>query len=283
MKVRNKDLVFKDLEVRMKLKLSNGECVSMSAMDLETPYIFSGASHGDTIFTGQDGKKNAYRFKQLPKFSSWEDKSHTNGMKFQILSHLSVVRREVEADINRKLRTSPEAVALATTLLADSVTFIQHLCDFMSQAYRQINKSDKSAGASWDVVCYVVQQLFLQAFQTVQTSVGSAYLDTQDRVSFGSSLILNALRANSVAMSLERDGIENHPIVSAAYTKFILDTMNAGDILELVQEVQGMEAKITTQNNKVDNANKKADSAKTTADKALKQAKDAMVEAKKER
>ena len=84
-------------------------------------------------------------------------------------------------------------------------------------------------------------------------------------------------------MSLERDGIENHPIVSAAYTKFILDTMNAGDILELVQEVQGMEAKIATQTNKVDNANKKADSAKTTADKALKQAKDAMVEAKKER
>ena len=282
LKIVNKDLVFKELETRVKLKLSNGECILMSAMDLEIPYIFTGSSSGDSrLFTGQDGSKNACRFRNCPKFANWEDRAHTDGLKFQILSHLAVVRKELQSDISRKLHRSPEAIALATTLLADSVTFIQHLCDFMSQAYRQINKSDRSAAASWDVVCYVVQQLFIQSFHTVRSSIGSAHLDTQDRLAFGSSLILNALRANSVANSLERDGIENHPIVSASYTKFILDTVNAGDVSELSTEVQAMEAKLITSAKQVEAASKKADVAKTMADKALKAAKDAMVEAKK--
>ena len=73
---------------------------------------------------------------------------------------------------------------------------------------------------------------------------------------------------------LEYTGLQNHPIVSASYTKFILSNVNAGEVRDLREEVTCLTAKLEATAHIADAAKRTADQA-VTASKAAKIAADA--------
>lgn len=265
--------------------MTEGEHMMMQSLQCTVPRVFTGDVSKDKIFTGigQAGKNNKSgegRFKNCTSFKRWEDDNRQHGLKYQILTQLTNIRSEITTDINHLLFDKPEVRALATTLLSQCVSFIEHLCDFISDAYREINRSEATAIQSWDLVCFVVHQLFVTSFDKARRSVGSSVGDPTNRLSFGAHLLLATLRTVQVGVNLERTGLHNHPIVSSSYTKFILATVNAGEVRDLKDTVEklssGIEdavagAKVAKQN--ADSAISTAKSAKATADKAMAEAK----------
>ena len=275
----------KDVSIRASLNMTEGEHMMMQSLQCMVPRVFTGDVSKDKIFTGlgQSGKNQKSgegRFKNCTTFKRWEDDNRQHGLKYQILTQLTNIRSEITTDINHLLHDKPDVRALATPLLSQSVSFIEHLCEFISDAYREINRSEATAVQSWDLVCFVVHQLFVTSFDKARRSVGSSVSNPTNRLSFGSHLLLATLRTVQVGVTLERTGLHNHPIVSASYTKFILSSVNAGEVRDLKDNVQALTtaiqdavsgAKVAKQN--ADAAISTAKAAKVTADRAMAEAK----------
>ena len=274
----NNHSALKEISIRATMKMSRGEEIMLQALQVGIPKIFSGDMSKDKIFTGVMGKgkaaKGPGRFKNCPTFSAWEDDQHKDGLRYQILKQLPNIRSETLSDIHFALGSKPEAKALAITLLSQSISFVEHLVDFISDAYREINKSESTSAQSWDLVCYVIVQIFIASFEKARKSVGSAATDPTNRLTFGGHLLLASLRTVQVGGHLEYTGLQNHPIVSASYTKFILSNVNAGEVRDLREEVTCLTAKLEATAHIADAAKRTADQA-VTASKAAKIAADA--------
>ena len=261
----------KEISIRTSLKMTPGEHMAMQALQVSLPKIFVGDISKDRIFTGLNnasGKSNSGRFKNMTSYKDWDDTDRRNGLKHQISSQIPNIRNAVLTDIDTSLRNYPEARALATTMLAKSITFIEHLCEFISNAYREINKSQSTSSNSWDLICYVISQIFVSTFDKARRSIGSGGGNPNERLAFGAHLLLSALRTVHVGSELEFVGLENHPLVSASYTKFILSNVNAGELKDLREAVTTVQTTCNSTQQTAESARKTADQAVTTAKKA---------------
>lgn len=270
----------KEIGLMEKMDMTEGEHLAMNSLQHGIPKVFTGDMSRDKIFTGPTSNYNnkgpktgEARFKNVMSYAHWEDTSRQHGLKVQILNQLAIVRQGVEADMATHLHDKPEAKALATSLLSKSVSFIEHLCTYMSESYREINKSPGTAVQSWDLICFVVTTIFVDAFGKARKTVGSAVHNPSKRLKFGSYLILSAVRSTEVAVVLQSTGLENHPVVSGAYTKFILKSVNAGEIRDLKDQVAVVSSQVVEAASSADVAKRNADSALSTA-KAAKAAAD---------
>ena len=199
----------KEVSVRSSMKMSVGEQNLMQAMQIAMPKIFMGSTAKDKIFTGFSGKGKAAkntqgRFANCKTFKDWEDDQRKDGIKFRIIDHLPHIREELYSDIDLALLHKPEAKVLALQLMTISIAFIEHLCEFISDAFREVNRGlDATDSQSWDLVCFVVQQVFQSSFEKARRSVGSGAADPKNRLTFGAHLLLASIRMVHAARLLQ--------------------------------------------------------------------------------
>ena len=151
-------------------------------------------------------------------------------------------------------------------LLSMSLAFIEHLCEFISDAFREVNRGlDATDTQSWDLVCFVVQQVFQSSFEKARRSVGTGASDPKNRLLFGSHLLLASIRTVHEARLRQSTGLSNHPIVSSSYVKFLMANINAGEMLQLKEECTTLTVKLEATASTAEAAKRTADSAVSTA------------------
>ena len=98
--------------------------------------------------------------------------------------------------------------------------------------------------------------------------MGSGAADPKNRLTFGAHLLLASIRTVHAARLLQSTSLNNHPIVSSSYVKFIMANVNAGEMLQLKEECSTFAVKL-------ESTASIAEAAKRTADSAVSSAKSA--------
>ena len=258
---RNLDL--KEMSLRKQMKMSQAEHYAVEAAQYLLPKIFTGTVSDDIIHTG--GTKRA-RFKMLPKATAWEDDLHRDGLKYQLKEQLESVRAILSATINDSLYDRPDAKSLAVIMLSKSLDFISQLSMFISETYADIHRTHRNADEAWDLVCYVIEQIFKNQF-SIARSVAKGSLDTIDMSKLGARILWSSLRTLNVADEYMSQSIANHPSVSSSYIRFLVSNTQTFAVAELKKTVEAQKTLIKALQEEVKGVKKVANSAKDKADR----------------
>ena len=251
---RNLDL--KEMSLRKQMRLSQAEHYAVEAAQYLLPKLFTGNTSDDMIFTGGSRKS---RFKMLPKAANWEDELQRDGLKYQLKEQLESLRAEISTTIADSLYDKPEARSLAVLMLSKSMEFISQLSAFISETYADINRTHKDATEAWELVCYVVEQIFKNQF-SVARSVAKGNLDTIDMRKLGARILWSSMRTISVADEYMAQSIANHPSVSASYIRFLVSNTQTAAVAALTKTVNEQKATIKTLQDEVKGVKKIANS-----------------------
>ncbi len=104
------------------------------------------------------------RFPALPSGEDMGTDGDNVGLQSALNNSLNQVQDAFTSDINRQLNRSPALLALATQMLAISVTFVRSLFSFMSQTFQHLKATFDGEEQAWSCVCNSVFDLWNQYF-----------------------------------------------------------------------------------------------------------------------
>ena len=257
----------KKLKAWCDMKMTGDQMVSVASFQQVVPIIFAGQNKqsGETLFTG--GPKGS-RFPHLKTFQNWEDDKRRDGLAIQMKSNISVVRGSISANLFDRLNGRPLALNLAQTMMTRSIEFVVAMNSFITDTYREALASSGDEVDSWELVTFIVQQIFKEEFHEIRATVRTG-LDPHHPRRTAVKIIWGALRTMQVVDEFLAIGIGNHPSVNTNYVKHMVTSAQGSELKAAVKKVKIMEVEIKELKKAVESADRKASAAQGTADKAV--------------
>ena len=200
-----------------------------------------------------------------------EDKNETVGVKIMIKENIEVVRSRVLAVIKHRLNGYPEATALARELLADTITFITELSEFMSSTLRTLRQAGFERMNAWNLVSKLVHRI-LGVDCYLKRGLSFELLDAKAHKALAVSVLWGTFGTHQVLRSFQQHGIENRPSMSSEYVRFLVAHTDATKVDQLDEKVKGLEAQSKKWESEAKRLDKEVDGAKksiTTANNKL--------------
>ena len=256
----------RELQSQMSLKLTGDQMVMLAAFQQPVPAFFTGMKKVESLRTGGDNQKA--RFPHIKAFEQWEDSKRREGLRIQLNQILPSVRTALTTNIADRLHGHSEAKALAIEMLSRSIEFISSLSDFISDTYKEVEVATGEKSRAWDLVTYIVEQMFKDEFHIVPLPVRTG-LDPHSPRQTGLKFLWGTLRTMELVEKFLQVGIANHQAISACYTKYMVTNSQVAEVKKLTSQVAEMEEERKTVMKSVVALEKKVANLQSTADKAL--------------
>ena len=253
----------KSMDYRDRLDLTADEAITLEAFSHPLPKGFRGTS-------SEEGQMAVW-IPGIKTPEKWEDKNETVGVKIMIKENIEVVRSRVLAVIKHRLNGYPEATALARELLADTITFITELSEFMSSTLRTLRQAGFERMNAWNLVSKLVHRI-LGVDCYLKRGLSFELLDAKAHKALAVSVLWGTFGTHQVLRSFQQHGIENHPSMSSEYVRFLVAHTDATKVDQLEEKVKGLEAQSKKWESEAKRLDKEVDGAKksiTTANNKL--------------
>ena len=265
-----------DMDTRKKANLSADEATIVEAFQHPLPRCFRGSSSssGSSIGSWLPGIKNKV---------AWENKSGTQGVKIAIEDNLEGIRSRIDGIIEQRLgrdystgKSYDEAAGLAREMLSETVTFLKSLNSFITTTYKNLIDAGYPDDAAWGlVVTKLVYRFFATDCYHDKRGIATELFDSVNHRAMCIGSLWATFSTHQVMRDYLRLSFENHPSISAEYTRFLVAHAGVSKVEKAMKGVDALTTLVASLEKKIETAEKKATTASSKADEAVKLAKKA--------
>ena len=182
------------------------------------------------------------RFKAIPSYTDWGLRSYEDSLCFKFNRELDRVEGKLQSSISIEFGGHPPLQVIASGMLRSSTRFVRGLFDYMTECYDSLNASFNSPSETWDLVCFSVEQLFMNEFTAAR--VGMVEEDFTDPRKLALDVIWSNLKCMSVVDGFNQCGIAKHPSMNGAQIRFVLKMSQTNNVGTLERKVASQEREI---------------------------------------
>jgi len=249
----------KSMDYRDRLDLTSDEAITLDAFSHPLPKGFRG--------TASEEGQMAVWLPGIKTPEKWADANETMGIKVMIKENIEVVRTRVLACVAHRLSKHPEAATLARELLANTITFLTELSEFISSTFRTLRSAGFSRVNAWNLVSKLVHRM-LAVDCALKRGISFELLDAKEHKALAVSVLWGTFGTHQVIRTYQEHGIENHPSMASEYVRFLVAHTDSNRVEAMQSKVTHLEAEI-----------KRLDKALSAAEKAAVQAQKAATSA----
>ena len=263
-----------DMDLRKKANLTSDEATVIDAFVHPLPRVFRGSggySSAGQLGSWLPGVKNK---------EAWENKSNTLGIRVAIEDSTSGIRSRLDNIISLRLskdyatgKSYEEAADLAKIMLADTCNFISKFNAFVSNTHLNLTEAGYPDKSAWHLVTKLGYRFFATDCFHGKRGIASEMMDSNDHRSMAKTVLWATFSTHEVMRSYVRMKFEDHPSISAEYTRYLIANAGVAKIERALESVNTLNTLIASIEKKVDTADKKATTASSKADEALRAAK----------
>jgi len=249
----------KSMDYRDKLSLTADEAITLEAFAHPLPKGFRG--------TASEEGQMAVWLPGIKTPEKWADQNETIGIKVMIKENIEVVRTRVLACIRHRLPNHPEAATLARELLADTITFLTEMSEFISSTFRTLRAAGFSRLNAWNLVSKLIHRM-LAVDCSLKRGISFELQDAKEHKALAVSVLWGTFGTHQVLRSYQQHGIENHPSMASEYVRFLVAHTDSNRVEAMQSKVNQLEVEV-----------KRLDKALNAAEKAAVQAQKAATSA----
>ena len=231
----------KDFKALKDLGVGNRDYYAAMAAFKPMPAPFE-ASSGITNHAYKSRSNSGARFKAIPSYTDWGHRSIEDALSFKFARELDRWEGKLQASIASEFRQDAVLQVLASGMLRESTRFVRNLFDYMTECYESLNPAFNNPAETWDLVCFSVEQLFMNEFTAARISMTEE--DFTDTRKLALEVIWSNLKCMSVLESFNRSGISKHPSMNSSQVRFVLRQAKTNNS-------NGLEAKVTAQEKEI--------------------------------
>ena len=184
------------------------------------------------------------RFKAFPSFADWGIKSDEDKLQYKCFRALEEVCSALEDHIRDTLGNSAQMQLIAMNLLSKCKRVVIEVFDFMADNYTRMMAAFDSSADAWDLGCFGIQQLFLNDFSVPLSCM--KFADFSNARNTLVTAIWTNLRIGTIVDKFNETGIQNHPAMSAAQVRFIIQQAKATRSSKVSSEVDSLKDQVKT-------------------------------------
>ena len=230
----------KDFKALKDLKVTTRDYHATTAALRNKPTVFESKRLETHAYTTPCA--TACRFKAIPSYAEWGLKSDTDSLYHKFSRELDRFEGSMQSAVASEFSDYPTLQIMAASMLAKSTRFVRGLFEYMTECYEHLNPSFPSSTETWDLVCFSVEEIFMNEFTAPRSAMVER--DFTDVRKLAVDVIWVNLRSMSVVDDFNQTGIKNHHSMNGAQIRFVIK--QAGS-----QNRQNMERTIQTQNEKI--------------------------------
>ena len=213
------------------------------------------------------------RFKAFPNYKEWGIKSDEDGLQFKCIHALEEVCKALDDHIRDSLRGSAVLQLAAMEQLAKCKRVVVAIFDFLGDNYTRMMAAFDSTDEAWDLGCFGIHQLFLNDFSVPLSCMRFAdFLNAKDTLV---TAVWANLRIGAIVDKFNETGIINHPAMSAAQVRFIIQqakssksTKAASDVNALKDQIKVLQETVRKQETLLSQLSGKVSQVESRADRA---------------
>ena len=231
----------KDFKALRDLGVSNREFSATMAAFKVLPAPFEANTRLKT-HTYQTSGSTTARFKAIPSYVDWGLRSYEDSLSFKFNRELDRVEGKLQSSISIEFSRHPPLQVLASGMLRSSTRFVRGLFDYMTECYESLNSAFNSPSETWDLVCFSVEQLFMNEFTAAR--VGMVEEDFTDPRKLALDVIWSNLKCMSVVDNFNQCGVAKHPSMNGSQVRFVLKMAQNNNVGTLERKVSVQEKEI---------------------------------------
>ena len=213
------------------------------------------------------------RFKAFPNYKEWGIKSDEDGLQFKCIHALEEVCKALDDHIRDSLRGSAILQLAAMEQLAKCKRVVVAIFDFLGDNYTRMMAAFDSTDEAWDLGCFGIHQLFLNDFSVPLSCMRFAdFSNAKDTLV---TAVWANLRIGAIVDKFNETGILNHPAMSAAQVRFIIQqakssrsTKAASDVSVLKDQIKILQDTVKKQEGLLNQLTGKVSQVESRADRA---------------
>ena len=187
---------------------------------------------------------SSVRFKAFPSFADWGIKSDEDKLQYKCFRALDEVCNALEDHIRDTLGNSAQMQLIAMNLLSKCKKVVIEIFDFMADNYTRMMAAFDSSTDALDLGCFRIQQLFLNDFSVPLACV--KFADFSNARNTLVTAIWTNLRIRAIVDKFNETGIQNHPAMSAAQVRFIIQQAKVTRTSKVSREVDSLRDQVKT-------------------------------------
>ena len=213
---------------------------SSQALMTVLPVFFTSPKLSTHIYGSASGGSG--RFKAFPNATEWGTKTDEDKLQYKCSKALQEVCRAIEDHIRDALRNSPTLQLIASNLLAKSKRVVEECLEFLGDNYTRMMAAFDSSADAWDLGCFGIFQLFSNDFSV--PLAGMKFADFLDARSTLLTAVWTNFRIGTISDAFNETGIQNHPAMSAAQVRFIIQQAKSSRKAGTGKEVDTLKAQV---------------------------------------
>ena len=223
---------------RLEVKAIDLRC--SQALMTVLPVFFTSPKLSTHIYSSSSGGPG--RFKAFPNAVEWGTKTDEDKLQYKCSRALQEVCRAIEDHIRDALRRSPVLQLIASNLLTKSKRVVEDCLEFLGDNYTRMMAAFDSSADAWDLGCFGIFQLFSNDFSV--PLAGMKFADFSDARSTLLTAVWTNFRVGIISDAFNETGIQNHPAMSAAQVRFIIQQAKSSKKSGTVKEVDNLKAQV---------------------------------------
>lgn len=235
------------MDARTKVFLTASEEITLETFKHALPILFGKCQEGTSILA-----KSSEKMSMLPgmkKESDWLSSDNSGGVKVCLEDQMDNVTERLHRNIEEQLGGGDvRAISLATTMLAQSISFIHELSNYITITLAELKLSGFSSQDNWYLMSKLLFRMFAIDFHKVRSIIGEG-LDV-DKSDVGESrkvlarrVLWGILQTHAKMKEYLSVGFKNHPSVSSEYVRFLVQNASVGRVTKLEQENKDLKEK----------------------------------------
>jgi len=239
----------KSMDYRDRLDLTSDEAITLESFAHPLPKGFRG--------TASEEGQMAVWLPGIKTPEKWADANETMGIKIMIKENIEVVRTRVLACVSHRLAKHPEAATLARELLANTITFLTELSEFISSTFRTLRSAGFSRINAWNLVSKLVHRM-LAVDCFLKRGISFELLDAKEHKALAVSVLWGTFGTHQVIRTYQQHGIENHPSMASEYVRFLVAHTDSNRVEAMQSKVSHLESEVKRLDKALNSAEKAA-------------------------
>ena len=188
------------------------------------------------------GSGSSGRFRAFPNAGEWGSKTDEDKLQFKCQKALDEVCKAVEEHIRDCFRQCATLQLIAHNQLSKSKRVVIECLEFLGDNYTRMMAAFESSSEAWDLGCFGILQLFNNEF-----SVPLACMKFADFSEARATLLTTVwtnLRLGAIADAFLDTGIQNHPAMSSAQVRFIIQQAKGARKSNPAKEIEALKTQV---------------------------------------
>ena len=188
------------------------------------------------------GSGSTGRFCAFPNSSEWGSKTDEDKLQFKCFKALDEVCRAIEEHIRDCFRRCATLQLIAQNQLTKCKKVVIECLDFLGDNYTRMMAAFDSSSEAWDLGCFGILQLFNNDFSVPLACM--KFADFSEARSTLLTALWTNLRLGAIADEFNEIGIQNHPAMSSAQVRFIIQQAKGAKKSNVTKEVNELKSQV---------------------------------------